>query len=89
LYIAIGLLAADAKPISDEIAHYVHINWFDHGKFKIAGEILTVLPGYHAISAAILWVTDLRTLCGVGELSRFRADLTPHLLARLKSSRGS
>jgi hypothetical protein len=36
-----------------------------------------------------LEVTDLRTLCGVGELSRFRADLTPHLLARLKSSRGS
>ena len=36
-----------------------------------------------------LEVTDLRTLCGVGELPRFRADLTPHLLARLKSSRGS
>jgi lipoyl(octanoyl) transferase len=35
-----------------------------------------------------LEVTDLRTLCGVAELARFRADLTPHLLARLKSSRG-
>lgn len=62
LYIAIGLLAADAKPTPDEIAHYSHINWFDHGKFKVAWDILTVLPGYHAISAAILWVTDLRTL---------------------------
>ena len=71
LYIAIGLLAADAKPISDEIAHYVHINWFDHGKFKIAGEILTVLPGYHAISAAILWVTDLRTLAAARWLNAF------------------
>jgi lipoyl(octanoyl) transferase len=36
-----------------------------------------------------LEVTDLRTLCGVEELARFRADITPHLLARLKSSRGS
>ena len=62
LYLAIGFLAAGAKPISDEIAHYVHINWFDHGKFQVAGDILTVLPGYHAISAAILWATDLRTL---------------------------
>jgi len=35
-----------------------------------------------------LEVTDLRTLCGVAELARFRTDLTPHLLARLKSSRG-
>jgi lipoyl(octanoyl) transferase len=35
-----------------------------------------------------LEVTDLRTLCGVAELARFRADLTPHLLERLKPSRG-
>jgi lipoyl(octanoyl) transferase len=28
-------------------------------------------------------VTDLRTLCGAAELARFRADFTPHLLARL------
>lgn len=62
LYAAIAYLSADVKPIADEIAHYVHINWFDHGKFKIAWDILTVLPGYHAISAAILWATDLRTL---------------------------
>jgi lipoyl(octanoyl) transferase len=36
-----------------------------------------------------LEVTDLRTLCGVDELARFRADLLPHLLERLKSSRDS
>jgi lipoyl(octanoyl) transferase len=36
-----------------------------------------------------LEVTDLRTLCGVHELARFRADLTPHILARLRLSRGS
>jgi len=29
-------------------------------------------------------VTDLRTLCGVADLTRFRADLAPHLLERLK-----
>jgi lipoyl(octanoyl) transferase len=33
-----------------------------------------------------LEVTDLRTLCGVGELARFRADLLPHLLTRLRLS---
>jgi lipoyl(octanoyl) transferase len=36
-----------------------------------------------------LEVTDLRTLCGVDELARFRADLTPHLLTRLRLSRAS
>jgi lipoyl(octanoyl) transferase len=36
-----------------------------------------------------LEVTDLRTLCGVEDLARFRADFTPHLLSRLKPSRGS
>ena len=36
-----------------------------------------------------LEVTDLRTLCGIDELARKRADLTPHLLTRLKSSRAS
>jgi lipoyl(octanoyl) transferase len=30
-----------------------------------------------------LEVTDLRTLCGVADLARFREDLTPHLLRRL------
>lgn len=36
-----------------------------------------------------LEVTDLRTLCGVADLARFRADFTPHLLRRLKLCRGS
>jgi lipoyl(octanoyl) transferase len=31
-----------------------------------------------------LEVTDLRTLCGVEDLAAFRADLTPHLLQRLR-----
>jgi lipoyl(octanoyl) transferase len=31
-----------------------------------------------------LEVTDLRTLCGMDELARFRADLKPRLLRRLK-----
>ena len=71
LYIAIACFAAGAKPIPDEIAHYVHINWFDHGEFKIAGDILTVLPGYHAISAAILWAVDQRTLVAARFLNAF------------------
>jgi lipoyl(octanoyl) transferase len=31
-----------------------------------------------------LEVTDLRTLCGIDDVARFRADLKPHLLRRLK-----
>lgn len=62
LYLAMAYLAAGAKPIVDEVAHYVHINRFDHGDFRIAWDILTVLPGYHALSAAVLWITDQRTL---------------------------
>lgn len=64
LYLAMAYLAAGAAPLPDEVAHYVHINWFDHGRFQIAWDILTVLPGYHALSAAILWATDFRTLAG-------------------------
>jgi len=62
LYLAMAYLAAGAKPIVDEVAHYVHINRFDHGDFRIAWDILTVLPGYHALSAAVLWATDQRML---------------------------
>jgi len=36
-----------------------------------------------------LEVTDLRTLLGRADLARFRADLTPHLLERLRPYRGS
>jgi lipoyl(octanoyl) transferase len=36
-----------------------------------------------------LEVTDLRALCGVADLARFRADLTPRLLERLRLYRGS
>ena len=31
-----------------------------------------------------LEVTELRALCGVDDVARFRADLTPHLLTRLR-----
>ena len=31
-----------------------------------------------------LEVTELRALCGVDDVARFRADLTPHLLERLR-----
>jgi lipoyl(octanoyl) transferase len=36
-----------------------------------------------------LEVTDLRTLCGMDDLARFRADLTPRLLDRLRLARGA
>ncbi len=69
LYLAMAYLAAGAKPIVDEIAHYVHINRFDHGDFRIAWDILTVLPGYHALSAVVLWATDQRTLAAARVLN--------------------
>jgi lipoyl(octanoyl) transferase len=44
---------------------------------------LTPFGGINPCGYAGLEVTDLATLCGIDDLKRCRADLTPRLLARL------
>lgn len=62
MYVALAVWLKGAAPIPDEIAHYGQINRFDHGDFRIALQYLTMVPGYHALMAAILWTLDLRSL---------------------------
>ena len=62
LYLAFALLLKGVAPTPDEIVHYVQINRFDHGDYRIVEQYLTMLPGYHALVAAILWVSDQRSL---------------------------
>jgi len=52
----------------DELPHYLQIAAFAEGKFDIYYR-LTVLPGYHAIIAAMAWLADDHSLTTVRALS--------------------
>jgi lipoyl(octanoyl) transferase len=60
-----------------------------HGLAVNVAMDLTPFDGINPCGYEGLEVTDLRTLVGMDELARFRADLRPHLLRRLRSYRGS
>ena len=62
LYVASALLLKGIAPTPDEIMHYVQIDWFDHGNFRVADRYLTMIPGYHVVVAAALWLIDQRSL---------------------------
>ncbi len=66
-YLACVVLLRHVTPIPDEMIHYGQINLFDHGDFRIGYKFLTMLPGYHVVSAAILWAVDQRSI----EAARF------------------
>ena len=55
-----------------------------HGLAVNVAMDLTPFRGINPCGYEGLEVTDLRTLCGVEDLARFRADLTPRLLQRLR-----
>lgn len=56
-----------------------------HGLAVNVAMDLAPYQGIHPCGYEGLEVTDLRTLCGVADLERFRADFTPRLLARLET----
>jgi lipoyl(octanoyl) transferase len=56
-----------------------------HGLAVNVAMDLAPYEGIHPCGYEGLEVTDLRTLCGVADLARFRADFTPRLLARLET----
>jgi lipoyl(octanoyl) transferase len=60
-----------------------------HGLAVNVAMDLTPFDGINPCGYEGLEVTDLRTLAGMDELARFRADLRPHLLRRLTPCRGS
>ena len=47
---------------TDELNHFAQIELFVHGEFRIFTRYLTTIPGYHAIVAAILWITGADSL---------------------------
>ncbi len=55
-----------------------------HGLAVNVAMDLTPFEGINPCGYEGLEVTDLRTLCGIEDLGRFRADLTPRLLQRLR-----
>jgi lipoyl(octanoyl) transferase len=54
-----------------------------HGLAVNVAMDLTPYQGINPCGYEGLAVTDLRTLCGIADLARFRADFEPRLLARL------
>jgi len=48
-------MVADGTATTDELIHYLQIKTFAEGQFEIHRK-LTLLPGYHAIIAALAWV---------------------------------
>jgi len=56
-----------------------------HGLAVNVAMDLAPYAGIHPCGYEDLEVTDLRTLCGVADPARFRADFTPRLLARLET----
>jgi len=64
VYIAICVFVgvAGSPAIVDERAHYFQIDLFDHGDFRVAYGVLTMLPGYHVVVAAILWLSGMPSL---------------------------
>jgi alpha-1,2-glucosyltransferase len=40
----------------DEYTHYTQIERFRHGDFRVLGEVLTTIPGYHLLIAGLLWL---------------------------------
>lgn len=66
VYVACAILLRDVRPIPDEVIHYGQIELFDHGDFHV-GKFLTMLPGYHIVSAALLRITGQRSI----EAARF------------------
>jgi lipoyl(octanoyl) transferase len=76
-----GVYVAGAKLAAVGLRVKRHCSY--HGLAVNVAMDLTPYRGINPCGYEGLQVTDLRTLCGVDELERLRADLTPLLLARL------
>ena len=76
-----GVYVAGAKLAAVGLRVKRHCSY--HGLAVNVAMDLTPYRGINPCGHEGLPVTDLRTLCGVDELERFRADFTPQLLARL------
>jgi lipoyl(octanoyl) transferase len=78
-----GVYVAGAKLAAVGLRVKRHCSY--HGLAVNVAMDLTPYQGINPCGYEGMAVTDLRTLCGVADLVRFRADFTPRLLARLAS----
>jgi lipoyl(octanoyl) transferase len=76
-----GVYVDDAKVAAIGLRVKRHCSY--HGLALNVAMDLTPFGRINPCGFAGLPVTDLRTLCGIEDLARCRADLTPQLLARL------
>ena len=76
-----GVYVAGAKLAAVGLRVKRHCSY--HGLAVNVAMDLTPYEGIHPCGYEGLAVTDLRTLCGVDSLERFRRDFEPRLLARL------
>lgn len=76
-----GVYVGDAKLAAVGLRVKRHCSY--HGLAVNVAMDLAPFAGINPCGYEGLAVTDLRTLCGVAELARFRADFEPRLRARL------
>jgi lipoyl(octanoyl) transferase len=76
-----GVYVAGAKLAAIGLRVKRHCSY--HGLAINVAMDLTPYAGINPCGYEGMAVTDLRTLCGVEDLARFRAEFTPRLLARL------
>jgi lipoyl(octanoyl) transferase len=76
-----GVYVAGAKLAAVGLRVKRHCSY--HGLAVNVAMDLAPYQGINPCGYQGLTVTDLRTLCGIGELARFRADFEPKLLAKL------
>ena len=62
LYATAIVLSLAGKAHGDEVYHYAQIQQFLHGHLDGADTHLSTIPGYHAVMAALLWLTGLDSL---------------------------
>jgi lipoyl(octanoyl) transferase len=79
-----GVYVAGAKLAAVGLRVKRHCSY--HGLAVNVAMDLTPYQGINPCGYEGMAVTDLRTLCGVADLARFRADFTPRLLAKLAPS---
>ncbi len=54
LYVA-AIVALHGSGLTDEVEHFAQIHLFLHGDWRLI-ESLTTIPGYHVVTAALLWL---------------------------------
>jgi alpha-1,2-glucosyltransferase len=61
LYVTAIVALRDRNSLTDEVNHFAQIHLLLRGDWRVVGQ-LTTIPGYHAATAAILWLSGADSL---------------------------